>query len=320
MIKLSFVIPAYNVEKYLPKCLDSILQQKGADFEVVVVDDGSSDDTRALLDQYAEENINLKVISQANAGMSTARNRGLEEAQGEYVMFVDSDDWLCDNALATIGPHLNGEDVVCFDAKKYIENEDAYVENNRQLIENTMRGWDYFNQQRLLAAEIHFVCIWQRAYKVAFLKENELRFAEGILRAEDDLFTTMVMYHAQRIKTINECLYVYRVRERSITTTVDINRWRDSLKVQKIMADFFVPLRLKDKHVIYQVLASNYINCFSKNTKRLYGNHDAELKQWMDWGKFQQVCVTRRHKRLYWLVRISPVLFRFYESVQKAVR
>ncbi|MCQ2301566.1 MAG: glycosyltransferase [Bacteroidales bacterium] len=318
-MKLSIIIPAYNVEQFLPKCLDSIFEQNCSDFEVVVVNDGSNDGTLALLEGYAGKHSNLNVITQDNAGMSTARNRGLEVAQGEYVMFVDSDDWLCDNALSSLYPYLNGEDVVCFNAKKYVEDKDVFVENNRPFPNRVMSGWDYFNNQRLIPAEIHFVCVWQRAYRREFLDANNLRFADGILRAEDDLFSTMVMYHAKSVKAVDLCCYVYRIRQSSITTTVNINRWYDSLRVQEMLADFFVPLKGIDKSVIYRVFASGYIGWFSSTTKKLYGNRDKELKARINWNHFKQTAVTKRHKRLYRLIRISPKLFRLYSKLTQKI-
>ncbi len=319
-MKLSIIIPAYNVEKFLPQCLDSILQQNQADFEVIVINDGSTDGTLALLEGYAAKHDNLKVITQNNAGMSTARNRGLKEAQGEYVMFVDSDDWLCDSALESLCPNLCDEDVVCFNAKKYIEDKDVFVENNRPFQNGVMSGWDYFNSQRLIPAEIHFVCVWQRAYKRNFLDANNLRFADGILRAEDDLFSTMVMYHAKSVKAVDLCCYVYRIRQSSITTTVNIQRWYDSLRVQEMLADFFVPLNGIDKSVIYRVLASGYIGWFSSQTKRLYGNRDNELQSRINWEYFASTALTKRHKLLYRMIRISPKLFRLYSHISSKMR
>lgn len=314
-MKLSIIIPAYNVEQFIPKCLDSIFGQNCSGFEVIVVNDGSNDATPALLKGYAEKHSNLNVINQDNAGMSTARNRGLEVAKGEYVMFVDSDDWLCNNALESLCPNLNGEDIVCFNAKKYLENKDVFVDNNRPFPNRVMSGWDYFNSQRLIPAEIHFVCVWQRTYKRDFLDAKKLRFADGILRAEDDLFSTMVMYHAKSVKAVDLCCYVYRIRQSSITTTVNIQRWYDSLRVQEILADFFVPLKDIDKSVIYRVLASGYIGWFSSSTKKLYGNRDKELCSRINWDYFKQTAATKRHKRLYRLIRISPELFRLYSNI-----
>ena len=319
MPQLSIIIPAYNVEAFLPQCLDSIFSQNDADVEVLCIDDGSTDGTSQLLQDYAAEHHNLRVLTQPNQGMSTARNWGLKEAKGEYVLFVDSDDWLFEGSLAKLSASLNGEDVICFNAKKYLEKTNEYRDNKLSKVDGVLKGWDYFNKVRLIPSEIHFVCIWQRAYRRDFLEENNLCFAEGIRRAEDDLFSTMVMYHAQTLKVISDYLYVYRIRDNSITTTVDINRWYDSLKVLEIMADFFVPLKGVDKSAIYQVLASSYINQFSLKTHALYGDRDKELRERIKWDYFKEVCITSRHKRLYGLIQVSPKLFRFYESMTKLI-
>lgn len=312
-MKLSIIIPAYNAEAYLPQCLDSILAQEHQGCEVIVVDDGSTDGTAALLERYPD----VKVVHQENRGMSTARNRGLDEARGEYILFVDSDDLLTDGALETLVAELSGEDIIAFNAKKLHDatGEQTYHPTIRE--PETTDGWTYFCRHRLEATDIHFVCIWQRAYHRQFLIDNNLRFADGILRAEDDLFTTQAMLAAKTLRTITPCLYIYRIRANSITTTVDRRRFDDSLRVQRLLADLFIPLQDVDKKVIYSVLASNYINLFSRKTKNLYGNIDREMKRWVDWRQFRTVCLTPRHRRLYHLIRIHPSLFRFYELLTR---
>lgn len=312
-MKLSIIIPAYNAEAYLPQCLDSILAQEHQGCEVIVVDDGSTDGTAALLERYPD----VKVIHQENRGMSTARNRGLDEARGEYILFVDSDDLLTDGALATLASELTGEDIIGFNAKKLHEDTGEYSYHPTVSEPESCDGWTYFCRHRLEATDIHFVCIWQRAYRRQFLIANNLRFADGILRAEDDLFTTQVMLAAKTVKTITPCLYIYRIRANSITTTVDRRRFDDSLRVQRLLADLFIPLQGVDKKAIYRVLASNYINLFSRKTKSLYGNIDREMKRWVDWRQFRTVCLTPRHRRLYHLIRIHPSLFRFYELLTR---
>lgn len=312
-MKLSIIIPAYNAEAYLPQCLDSILAQEHRGCEVIVVDDGSTDGTAALLERYPD----VKVIHQENRGMSTARNRGLDEARGEYILFVDSDDLLTDGALATLVAEFGGEDILAFNARKLHDATGQQTYNPTIREPETTDGWTYFCRHRLEATDIHFVCIWQRAYRRQFLIDNNLRFADGILRAEDDLFTTQVMLAAKTVKTITPCLYIYRIRANSITTTVDRRRFDDSLRVQRLLADLFIPLQGVDKKVIYRVLASNYINLFSRKTKNLYGNIDREMQRWVDWRQFRTVCLTPRHRRLYHLIRIHPSLFRFYELLTR---
>lgn len=309
--RLSVIIPAYNAAAYLQPCLDSIFSQEYSDFETIVINDGSTDNTATLLEQYPQ----VKVIRQENQGMSTARNRGIDEADGEYILFVDSDDLLTEGALATLAPELTGEDIIGFNAKKMHEATGEYSYLPTVSEPETSDGWTYFCRHRLDPTDIHFVCIWQRAYRRQFLIDNNLRFVDGILRAEDDLFTTEAMLAAHSLKTITPCLYIYRIRANSITTTVDRRRFDDSLRVQRMLADRFIPLQGIDQTIIYRVLASNYINLFSRKTKMLYGNIDSEMRRWVDWKQFRTVCLTSRHRRLYRLIRLHPSLFRFYELI-----
>lgn len=300
----SIIIPAYNAEAYLSRCLDSIFSQEYDDYEVIVINDGSTDGTAGLLGQYAAGHTNLRVITQSNQGMATARNRGLEVAQGQYVMFVDSDDRICEGALSTLAPQLQGEDIVSFGTRIYDEQTDTSTNFHLSPFTSHLpTGWDYFCRERLIPRPVHFVCIWQRVYRRAFLEEHGLRFAEGLRRAEDDLFTTMVFLHAKSVKTIADYLYIYHVRQGSITRTSNPRLDDDSWRVQQILADTFIPMQGIDKRVIYQVLASNYINHLSKKGNTLSST---------EWGQFREVFVTPRHRRLYHLARISPSLLQLY--------
>lgn len=320
-MKLSIIIPAYNVEEYLSKCLDSILGQDYSDYEVICVNDGSMDGTRAILEHYYGSHDNLIVINQENAGMSASRNRGIEHAKGDYIMFVDSDDWLEPSSLRSLMESANGEDVIEFQCRKYYEESGNYSETPVAGSTKTVcGGWDFFNQERLAVRDIHFVCVWQRLYRRGFLKEKNLRFEESVRRAEDDLFTTMVMWHAESVKVVSIVVYNYRVRPNSITTSVNIDRWYDSIKVQELLADFFVPLRGIEKKVINQVLASNYINFFSRRTHSLYGDNDRFLLDSVNWSNFRSVAVSRRHRTLYRMIVFSPRVFRQYERISKMIR
>lgn len=315
MKKLSIIIPAYNVEQFLPQCLDSIFAQTFGDYEVICINDGSTDATSCILTDYACRYDNLQVITQGNRGMSASRNKGLDIAKGEYVMFVDSDDWLEPNSLTSLLSVASGEDVIQFQCRKFYEDQALFSMTEVCDCNQTCTGWDYFNRTRLVPKDIHFVCIWQRLYRREFLLKNNLRFEESVRRAEDDLFTTMVMWYAKSVKVCPILVYNYLVRPNSITTTISIERWKDSLRVQDLLLDFFVGKEYGDMRVMYQVLASNYITCFSSNILKLYGNQDKFLNGWVNWTFFRSILVTKRHKRLYRLIKISPSLYRFYEKL-----
>ncbi len=308
----SIIIPAYNAESYLSRCLDSIFSQEFEDYEVIVINDGSTDGTALLLEGYASKHPNLQVLTQSNQGMATARNRGLEVAQGEYVLFVDSDDQIAKDTLWALAKQVSGEDIIEFGSSIY--NEETRTITNFQLSTFNFQlcsGWEYFCRERLVPRAVHFVCIWQRAYRRAFLEENKLHFVDGLRRAEDDLFTTMVFLYAQRVKTIADSLYIYHVRATSITRSDDPKLDADSWRVQQILADTFIPMQDINKRVIYQVLASNYINYLSKKGNTLTPT---------EWEQFRQVCVTPRHRRLYHIAHISPALLRFYNRLCSSLR
>lgn len=306
----SIIIPAYNAEAYLPRCLDSILSQEFDDYEVIVVNDGSADGTAAILDEYTATHANMRVLTQNNQGMASARNRGMEVAQGEYVMFVDSDDRLSQSALIALAPHLGGEDIIGFSTQIYNEVNSIYTDSPRRFSAN-MTGWEYFNRYRLAPSPVHFVCIWQRVYRRVFLEEYGLRFVDGLRRAEDDLFTTMTFLHARSVKAIADSLYIYHVRPGSITRSSDSKLDADSWRVQQILADTFVSMQDVDKTTIYQVLASNYINHLS-----VKGNGLSSA----EWKYFQEVCITPRHCRLYHISRLSPSLLRLYNTICSSLR
>jgi len=305
MPHISIVIPAYNAEAYLQRCLDSIFTQNYEDYEVLCINDGSTDKTPQILEDNAARHTNLIVISQSNKGMATARNKGIESASGDYILFVDSDDCLMPNALNTLASNLS-EDIVGFGTKLFDERTGTSTDNICPQTDKPISGWNYFNQHRLKNLPIHFVCIWQRAYRRTFLLDNKLKFADGLRRAEDDLFTTMVMLQASSITTIKEILYEYRIRSGSITRSSDPRMEADSRRVQQILVDTFIPMQDIDKHVIYQVLASNYITRLSDHKERL---SDTE------WQQFHKLCVSKRHRRLYRILYIHPSLYYIYQAL-----
>lgn len=311
-MRFSIIIPAYNAEAYLQRCLDSIFSQEFDDYEVIVINDGSTDRTVALLEEYSSIHPNLQVLTQSNHGMSTARNRGIDKAKGEYILFVDSDDELMPHALSNLAPQINGEDIIGFGSSIYNEETQTITHYPLHTTHYTLHtGWDYFNLYRLKSTPVHFVCIWQRVYRRGFLEENSLHFVDGLRRAEDDLFTTMAMLHAQSVKTIANPLYIYHVRQGSITRSSDPKLDADSWRVQQILADTFIPMLGINKMVIYQVLASNFINHLSIKDNTLTAS---------EWQQFREVCVTPRHRKLYFIAHISPSLLRLYNRLCSSLR
>ena len=308
---ISVVIPVYNVEKYLRQCLDSVLAQAFSDYEVICVNDGSTDGSGRILKEYASGNPVVKVIEQKNGGLSAARNAGLKKAEGKYVLFLDSDDWLEKDALQTLADAADGQDMICFNGRRFIEDQDRYEAADDIVPVDEMTGWDYYNKFSLLHRNFAFVCVVLRLYRREFLLENNLWFAEGIYH-EDNRFTPLVCYHAGRVRVIDNVLYDYRIRSCSITTTRNIKRDKDLLDTANFLAGFFADKKDCDRTVVFRALTHHYQAPFTRSSRE----DDKELLPLVDWKLYKAVSRTKaRHCLQYLAMRISPSVFRLINKI-----
>lgn len=318
-MKFSIIIPVYNVEQYLTKCLDSVVNQTYNDeYEVICVNDGSTDSSLAILEEYEEKHDKIKIINQANGGLSEARNSGLRAAQGEYVWFVDSDDWIEVNALEILDKSIKNEDIVCFNGRRYFE--DGKTETPDEGIEiSDISGWEYYNKYALQSRKFHFVCVVLRVYKRDFLLKNNLFFEPGIYH-EDNLFTPIALYHAIKIKSIPDMLYQYRIRMGSITQNINFKRITDIITIANHLAEFFIPQTNINKSVVFREIAGEYFSAFLPERAKTYGNDYKKVCSQINWDSYRKVSLYPRHKLIYNLLRISPCLFRWYLKLERVIK
>lgn len=221
--KVSVIIPVYNTEKYLRECLDSIVNQTLKDIEIICVDDGSSDGSPCILEEYRAKDSRVVVIKQANSGLSSARNRGMHRAHGEYIAFVDSDDYLELNALEKASQIAIAEDLdiivferrMFFDTKKLTQNPPFHYKHITEATE-IMSGIQHVMTSKDQGT--YCVTVWSALWRRAFLEEHHISFKEGIIH-EDHLFSFQAYMAADRVMRIPNKLYHRRVREDSIMTT-----------------------------------------------------------------------------------------------------
>lgn len=214
---VSVIVPVYNVEAYLLDCLNSIFAQDYPTIEVIAINDGSTDSSLILLDEYALHESRLRIITQENKGLSGARNTGLDYASGEIIVFVDSDD--------TIAPTLVSRCINCFKSSNIDMvsfNHGVFLDNTTQLKplikqveEGVLQANDYFKKVQQLETNTWIPSCFY-GYKSSFLKNSNIRFCEGIIH-EDILFTPTVLTYANTIQVLPDVLYNYRKREGSIT-------------------------------------------------------------------------------------------------------
>ena len=305
-MRFSIIIPIYNVSAFLPECLESVAGQSFSDYEVVCVDDGSSDDSFGIAKGYVDTHGHWQLIHQENQGLGAARNTGLKHASGDYVLFLDSDDRLRPDSLRILAENLLDEDLLCFNGQRFLHGTGAYEAADSLTPWNYRSGWDYYNDNALKARDFAFVCVVLRCYRRSYLVENGLWFKPGIYH-EDNLFTPLACYHAGKVKVIPDILYDYRVRASSIMTTRSLNHWKDVIGIANELAAFFIPQETIGKRTVYQVLTHHYQMAFSQ----LSPAEDRELLPLVDWKSYRAVSRTKpRHRLLYAALRFSPRLFR----------
>ena len=239
---LSVIIPVYNVEKYLTECVDSILCQTETDLEIILVDDGSTDKSSKLCDEYAQRDARVRVIHRENGGLSAARNTGLGAASGEFVYFLDSDDYIVQDALKTLKQTAEREqaDYVFFDGLVFFdgcEEDDSVSRYVRSKQYSTAFGKTQLFE--LLNSGEYRTAVPLMFFRREYLIKNNLRFLEGIIH-EDELFTFLVYNADGRSAHCHEQLYARRVRPSSIMTSSGAARRYDSmLKIYDVLSEMY---------------------------------------------------------------------------------
>lgn len=206
----SVIVPAYNVENYIEECINSVLEQDFKDFELILVDDGSTDRTSEICKGYTRTS-KVRYVYQENAGLSSARNTGVRHAIGEYLIFLDGDDYLLPEALKTIQDGLEpGLDLLRYQAEEVFE--DGKTVEYKEAGFDKMSGVVAF---RRLAHYHYTENAWLYAYRREFFIENKFEYAKGCI-AEDFGLTPLIIAQAKTAKAIPEICYAYRQREGSI--------------------------------------------------------------------------------------------------------
>ncbi len=247
-MKLSLIIPVYNVEKYVAKCIESCINQNisSSDYEIIIINDGSTDNSLEIVNTIAEKHNNITVFSQKNEGLSLVRNKGVELAQGEYVWFIDSDDWIETNCLDSIIKKLNEVDIL---AIEYNETYDDTSKNNK-VFPITILGNSGINLlQNAFTIPAQFYI-----YSKFFLKENNLFFVPGIFH-EDFEFTPRMLYLAKKIAVYERQVYFYYQRQGSITTSVNPKKAFDLIKIAINLITFEKSFVKKvDKYIFHDMI------------------------------------------------------------------
>lgn len=270
---LSIIVPVYNVDNYISDCLQSLLNQdiSFSDYEIICINDGSTDNSLSILKNYAKNYPNIKICNQNNLGLSSTRNKGLSVARGKYICFCDGDDTMVSLKIKTLiniceemdldllgfnNSIINGNEIVVAKINTY---NSAVISGEKWLEEK--RKFNY--------------TVWSYIYKKAYLETNKLWFKEGILH-EDMLFTPLAILFANKMMVIDEVCYNYVKRKRSITSINDVNRCYDMLKI----VDELLALKtLPEFENVYHLFFEEYIVALYFSIPNLAINMKIPLKK-----------------------------------------
>lgn len=223
MPKISIIVPVYNVKKeYFDKCIKSLTAQSFNNIEIILINDGSTNNSGELCDYYASKDTRIKVFHQCNRGVSVARNKGIDEANGEWITFVDPDDWVDINMCKNLAENIDDKlDILIFThaevysnktINKYWGEEDIY---NLKFEEHSLLQKGILNYSGEFMP-IYFGAVWGNLYKKEFIDKNNIKFVEGLTKAQDTIFNLYALEYAKNVKYINKILYYYRHNEESV--------------------------------------------------------------------------------------------------------
>lgn len=259
MYKLSIIIPIFNVENYLEECLDSVCNQTLEDFEIICIDDGSTDNSPEILKNYASKDNRIKIISKSNGGQASARNIGIKEAEGEYIAFVDSDDFIEPTMFEKLylKAKNNDLDIAMCKIATYDNDTGEIRDNVWYYMLGVFREFekDIFNHEDTFdfTCEIA-VTPYNKIYKSSLIKDNDILFPEGLI-FEDEKFFYDVYLRANKVSIVDEFLYYYRINRKG--STVEISQDKDYSDINLISKEIRETFKETGNYEKYKFLLNN---------------------------------------------------------------
>lgn len=305
-MKVSIIIPIYNTEKYLEDCLKSLINQTYQNIELIIVNDGSTDNSYQICQKYSNYK-NIKLINQKNQGVSIARNAGINIATGDYLMFVDSDDYIKANMVEVLVNNIKESDLaICEYYEEYknksipvkIKSADKVINNKEAMLQTfgTVGGYS-----------------WNKLFKATIIKQNKLSFNPNIHMLEDQLFVIEYLKFAKSITIINQPLYKYRIRKSSITNISNTKKYNTLLiSLQQInmimkennLSDIFIKQSIVEQYYKKSISAS------CKNSKEIRA-------MFKDYLKSKDIHLKKKLKLI--IIKDFHFIYKIHQDIKKRI-
>ena len=298
-MKLSIIIPMYNAERYIGGCLDSLLNQDLSveEYEIIVINDGSTDNGEQIVQTYIKKYPQILLYSQENGGVSNARNKGMSLARGEYVCFVDADDFLIENALGRIVEEALKRNLQIL---VYQKTEEKESHDSTFQVEEAQTGIKFIEKHNF----VNYV--WNCVIQKSFLSDNDLRFVDGRF-CEDIMFNLNAYLHADRMAAIDAKVYCYIVRPNSIMTNTNSVHLMKMMDDFQYVIDYINALIMKYKSVM---TAGCYNRCISRRNSYIFFLLIRMLRAKVDKEYVDKVVNELKKKGLYPYQRMSKIEYK----------
>lgn len=318
-LRLSIIVPVYNVADYLAKCLDSLLAQDipQNEYEIIVINDGSTDNSAEIAKQYADKHSNIILINQENQGLSGARNTGIANAKGEYVQFVDSDDYLEENVLGGLLKQIEEHklDVLRFKYQNVRINSDGNYEVFQPYKQSNFIFDDY-SKEPVNGVDFLNNRFGTACYACAFILRKEVLddciFKQGIY-LEDTEWTPRMLMKVKRVASTDTIVYNYLMREGSITKAINKDKQRKVLEDKIKLVDSLLEHQqnIEGKSWFERMIAATVLSIIGCIAADFYDERKLYLSQLKDRKVFplSYINTTKQVKRKLQLINISPTLY-----------
>lgn len=302
MKTISVIVPVFNTKKELPKCIESICHQTYDKLEILCIDDGSTDGSGQILDEFRKKDNRIKVVHKQNGGESSARNTGLKMAMGEYIAFCDCDDWIDKDMYETLANELERENIDMAAASWYKETETCSQEIKNELPVNSQ----VFAREELLRylykrdSYRGFAYMWDKLYRREILRDkqgNMILFHEDLRLGGDVLYLAEVALNVKKAKYVDRPFYHYYQRNGSGCHTKDVDRLSDWLKAYELVIQRFQEEQVADDIIDYVKRFLGYHSCNAAETAAACGEEEAKknFQKLMRTYKWEYISLNRQY-------------------------
>lgn len=263
-MKISIIVAAYNIDKYIFRCISSVISQTLRDIEIIVVNDGSTDSTLSIINDMSLKDKRIRIIDKKHEGSIEARKSGLKVAKGEYILFVDGDDWLEPYALEKLYNNAisNKSDIVIYNAYLSHDNRrDKFKCFNKDCVNDYLKN--------LFLGDI-IPCMWCKLIKLEYIKINNIEFPSNISYAEDSATSVALFMNKPKVSFLDEHLYNYYQREGSITKSInnkvlEIDKALEFIKIKLIEKNIYEEYKNEFEYMVYDhLIKEHFINTYFK--------------------------------------------------------